>query len=132
MPRIQHIAILAKDQAKLAEFYKATFGMTEVWRHASSEGDGQAIYLSDGHINVAILPARNRPEGIDHFGIQVDDRDATAQVAVDAGGSQGPKAVPQDGRFAEVFIKDPVGTRVDLSERGWKLTADEPQRASVS
>jgi len=28
--------------------------------------------------------------------------------------------VPQDGRFNEAFITDPVGTRVDLSEAGWK------------
>src|SRR5579872_2418008 len=121
MPRIQHIAIFAEDQEKLVEFYKKAFGMKEVWSHHSGEGGGgQAFYLSDGHINLAILPARGRPEGIDHFGIQVDDLDGASQAALDAGGTQGPKAVPQDGRFAEVFVKDPVGTRVDLSERGWK------------
>lgn len=125
MPRIQHIAIFAEDQAKLAEFYKRAFGMTEVWSHHVGEGGaGQAVYLSDGHVNVAILPARGRPEGLDHFGIQVDDLDEASQAALSAGGSQGPKAVPQDGRFAEVFVKDPVGTRVDLSARGWKLAAD--------
>ena len=122
MARIQHIAILAENQAKVVEFYKTTFGMTEVWSHVAGEGGGgQASYLSDGHINLAILPARGRPEGIYHFGFQVDNMDETAEVAEKAGGTQGPKAVPQDGRFAEVYIEDPVGTRVDLSERGWKL-----------
>jgi hypothetical protein len=28
--------------------------------------------------------------------------------------------LPRDGRFAEVFIEDPMGQRVDLSEQGWK------------
>ena len=119
MARIGHIALLTNDQPKLAQFYKATFGMKEVHRHAA-QGGGEAIYLSDGAINLAILPARGRPEGIFHFGFQVDDVDATAKQALEAGATQGAKGVPRDGRFAEVFIVDPAGTRVDLSRDGWK------------
>lgn len=39
---------------------------------------------------------------------------------MEAGARKGPESVPRDGRFAEVFILDPVGARVDLSEQGWK------------
>jgi catechol 2,3-dioxygenase-like lactoylglutathione lyase family enzyme len=119
MTRIRHIALLTNDQPKLAAFYKDTFGMKEVHRHASQPG-GEAIYLSDGEINLAILPARGRPEGLFHFGFHVDDVAKTAERAKAAGARQGPKSTPQDGRFAEVFIVDPVGTRVDLSKQGWK------------
>jgi catechol 2,3-dioxygenase-like lactoylglutathione lyase family enzyme len=119
MARIRHIALLTEDQPKLAEFYKTTFGMKEVHRHAVQIG-GEAIYLSDGAINLAILPARGRPEGIFHFGFQVDDVEATSAVAQAHGATQGPMGVPRDGRFAEVFIVDPAGTRVDLSKDGWK------------
>jgi hypothetical protein len=70
-------------------------------------------------INLAILPAGDREEGIDHFGFQVEDFEATARTAMAAGASEAPKEVPQDGRFAEGFIRDPVGTRIDLSQRGW-------------
>ncbi len=119
MAKIRHIAILTEDQPKLAEFYKSTFGMREVFRHASSAG-GEAIYLSDGTINLAILPTRGRPEGLHHFGFQADSIEETAERALAAGATRGPEEVPQDGRFAEVFILDPVGTRVDLSEQGWK------------
>jgi catechol 2,3-dioxygenase-like lactoylglutathione lyase family enzyme len=116
MSKIRHIALLANDPAALAAFYQKTFGMREV----PGDGDGNAIFISDGYINLALIPARGRPEGIFHFGFEVENLEETANVAV-AGGATPPKRVPQDGRFNEAFIKDPVGTRVDLSEAGWKM-----------
>lgn len=117
MARIRHIAILAADPAKLSEFYKASFGLKEVARSGDS---GEAIYLSDGHINLALLPARNRREGIYHFGIQVEDVKGAVNTALAAGATGGKAELPKDGRFAETFVLDPVGTRVDLSP-GWKV-----------
>jgi catechol 2,3-dioxygenase-like lactoylglutathione lyase family enzyme len=116
MPRIRHIAILASDPSKLSEFYKTSFGFKEVAR--SGDG-GDAIYVSDGHINLALLPARNRREGIYHFGIEVEDVKSAVETALAAGATGGKAELPRDGRFAETFVLDPVGTRVDLS-RGWK------------
>ncbi len=117
MARIRHIAILAADPAKLSEFYKTSFGLKEV---ARSGEKGEAIYLSDGHINLALLPARNRREGIFHFGIEVEDVKTAVDTAIAAGAGGGKAELPRDGRFAETFVLDPVGTRVDLS-RGWKV-----------
>lgn len=117
MARIRHIALLATDPAKLSEFYKASFGLKEVAR--SGEG-GEAIYLSDGHINLALLPARNRREGIFHFGMEVEDVKSAVDSALAAGATGGKAELPRDGRFAETFVLDPVGTRVDLS-KGWKV-----------
>src|SRR5215472_8310244 len=78
MARIRHIALLTKDTEKLSEFYKSAFGLKEVARSGEPTEHGQAIYVSDGHINLAILPARNRREGIYHFGMEVEDvKDAT-------------------------------------------------------
>jgi catechol 2,3-dioxygenase-like lactoylglutathione lyase family enzyme len=117
MAQIRHIAILAAQPAKLAAFYKAAFGFKEVARSGES---GEAIYVSDGHINLALLPARNRREGIYHFGIQVDDVKGAVGTALAAGATGGKAELPKDGRFAETFVLDPVGTRVDLSG-GWKV-----------
>ncbi len=118
MAKIRHIAILAGDTAKLAQFYQTAFGLKEVARSGENK---EAIYLSDGHINLAILPARGRPEGIYHFGFEVENLQEGMRHAVEAGGSKGSTSLPKDGRFAELFILDPVGTRVDLSEQGWKV-----------
>lgn len=118
MAKIRHIAVLSKDTEMLAQFYRTSFGMKEVARSGEDKG---AIYLSDGYMNLAILPARGRPEGIYHFGFEVDSLEKGVEAAVAAGGSKGSMALPKDGRFAEVFVRDPVGTRVDLSQQGWKV-----------
>jgi catechol 2,3-dioxygenase-like lactoylglutathione lyase family enzyme len=127
--KIQHIAIRAHENVQLAEFYKTTFGMKEVFRQPGTAPGSEAVYLSDGHINVAFLPCpADKTEGIDHFGFQVEDVPATEGVAKDAGASQGASGVPRDGRFAEVFVRDPVGVRIDLSTAGWAtqpLSAEE-------
>jgi len=120
MARIRHIALLTKDTEKLSEFYKKAFGLKEVARSGEPTEHGQAIYVSDGHINLAILPARNRREGIYHFGMEVEDVKDATKTALSAGASGGTGNLPRDGRFAETFVLDPVGTRVDLS-LGWKV-----------
>lgn len=119
MAKIRHVAILTEDPAKLAEFYQTTFGLTEVSRGSEKDG-GQAIYLSDGYINLAVLPARGRPEGIEHFGFEVENIQEAGRVAKAAGAKQGLAPRPRDGRYAEFRLYDPVGTPVDLSEHGWK------------
>ena len=81
MPRIRHIALTTKDPARTAAFYKEAFGLTELRR--SKNG---AVFLTDGHINVAILNLKGEGsldmgahgpdfEGIHHFGFEVDDLD---------------------------------------------------------
>jgi len=117
MAKIRHIAVLTKDTPKLADFYKTSFGMKEVARSGKEQ---KAIYLSDGYINLAILPARGRPEGIYHFGFEVENVGEAMQTAIAAGATKGTDSLPRDGRFAEGFVRDLVGTRVDLST-GWKV-----------
>jgi catechol 2,3-dioxygenase-like lactoylglutathione lyase family enzyme len=129
MAKIRHIALVALESEKVADFYKTAFGMEEVHRHTSANTEGRyAIYLSDGYINLAILPIKDRPEGIYHFGFEVDDVDAAFTTAMDAGASPPYKELPRDGRFAEKFVVDPVGIKVDLS-RGWATTAARETKA---
>jgi predicted enzyme related to lactoylglutathione lyase len=126
--RIQHIAITAKENEKVAEFYKSVFGMSLVFEQPTRNGR-KAFYLTDGHINLAILPGGpNSTDGINHFGFNIEDLPTVADAAEKAGASQAPSEVPQDGRFAETFLRDPCGTRVDLSVAGWvtrPLTEEE-------
>ena len=122
--KIRHIAICAEDTSSLAEFYKTTFGMHEVGRL------NMAVFLSDGYINLAVLPvsASGGKEGIYHFGFQVDDVRETGRVAQEAGARHQLSPRPRDGRYAEFRIYDPVGTPVDLAEAGW---ATEPEPAEA-
>jgi catechol 2,3-dioxygenase-like lactoylglutathione lyase family enzyme len=122
MARIRHIALMTADTHKLADFYKQAFGLHEVMRRDKPNG---AVYLSDGYINLAILPndgeGEGEPEGIHHFGFHVDDVEHASQTALQLGAAAGRQAVPVDGRYAEAYIKDPTGQRVDLSKAGWNV-----------
>lgn len=131
MAQIEHIALFARDNLALAEFYKTTFGMEEVFRQpAGKDGERTAVYLTDGRINLALLPAApTGAEGLHHFGFRVDSVDETAEAAVASGARHGRSEVPQDGRFNEAFILDPVGARIDLSSKGW---ATEPMDAATA
>ena len=82
MARIRHIALTTKEPAKVAEFYKEAFGLKELRRSPNG-----AVFLSDGHINLAILNHKDERSldmgahgpnfsGIHHFGFEVDDLDA--------------------------------------------------------
>jgi|SRR5689334_12364631 catechol 2,3-dioxygenase-like lactoylglutathione lyase family enzyme len=118
MPAIRHIAIYAKDPPALAEFYKTTFGMKEVKRR--SEEEGGSIFVSDGYVNLAILQTHGQPEGLYHFGFQVEDAMAIGRRAREAGASHQMSPRPT-GRYAEYRLHDPVGSQIDISEHGWDV-----------
>ena len=123
--KIRHIAICTDDTVKLSSFYKDTFGMTEVMAREPGNPE-KAVYLSDGYINLAILPTRESGRvGIDHFGFQVENVEETGRVGKDSGAQTGIAPRPRDGRYAEFRIHDPVGTGIDLAQAGW-ATAPEP------
>ena len=115
MAKIRHIAIKVEDQEKCAEFYKKTFGMTEAWRGPVRDDGKRAIYLTDGYINMAVLPARGGREGIDHFGFQVENIEETLTAAEAAGAKSAADQKPRDGRFAEMGVHDPTGQLVDVA-----------------
>jgi catechol 2,3-dioxygenase-like lactoylglutathione lyase family enzyme len=120
MAQIQHIAVASHDTLRLAEFYKQTFGMMEVSRVGSE--DHPAFYMSDGHMNLALVPAKpGEPDGIAHFGFHVDDLESTKQTAESLGADLGPGDMSRREGGAEDFVLDPSGIRVDLSVAGWPL-----------
>jgi catechol 2,3-dioxygenase-like lactoylglutathione lyase family enzyme len=109
-PRIRHIAINVQDRDREAEYYKRVFGMEEKTR-----GPGGTIYLSDGHVDVALISTTKYPWGINHFGFKVDSVKAVEQTA-------NTKAEDNTfGAIAESWIRDPEGNRVDVSEHGWPV-----------
>jgi len=120
--RIKHIALMAADTNKVATFYKSVFGMHEV---ARSDRQNGPVYLSDGYINLAVLP-NDRPEsagaapGLHHFGFEVEDVSAAASLAVTMGAAEGHTAVAA-GRYSEGYVRDPEGQRLDISSTGWAV-----------
>ena len=136
MHRIRHIAITAEDPFETAELFKRAFGLAEL-----SRGDSEIareVYLSDGHINLAIVCWKRTPEnpdpypegyGLDHFGLQVDDLGAAETRARAAGATdQPPPRVDLAKMGGRIFFETKLalaGVKFDLSSEGWATTPAE-------
>ena len=129
MAKLRHVAMQVPDLEKAATFYESVF---ELDRVAEAESPiGNAIMLSDGVMNLTLL---NFPEGtkggingpdwagLHHFGMVVDDKEATA-AEIEAKGGKFFMEPPGDypGVDAESKYKDPNGVVFDISEHEWTL-----------
>jgi len=123
MARIKHIAIRTNDPIKTAAFYQEVFGLKNV-------GLGRnGIYLSDGHINLAILkcpPGKESDVGIEHMGFQVEDVDGTMAKLNRHGGKSMTERVnvtPTDSAspqsYYEIKCIGPDDQIMDISGTGW-------------
>ena len=130
MARIRHIAIATRDLEATKRFYIEGLGLKEVGKINTPTSEG--CYLSDGHINFAILkfkydePAKTegtlRYTGIHHFGLEVEDM-AEAQARIEKAGAvhrpyPGTEEMAKRGNV-EVKFSGPDGVTIDLSEHGW-------------
>lgn len=122
MARIRHIAILTENTKRLVDFYTGVFGLKVV------EGVGTATYLSDGHVNLAIIPigperkvdGNSLKAGLYHFGFEVESVESVIPACKDAGASTAVEKRPPN-REAEYRVHDPDGNPIDLSQHGWPL-----------
>ena len=135
MSKIKHIAIATQDAVKTARFYTEVFGLKEIAKLDSPNASG--YYLSDGHINLAILNFKNDdvagPEygvgysGLHHIGFEVESLEETGKKLADAGSRPREEinralGVGMDGpRRGNVEVKyaGPDGIILDISETGW-------------
>src|SRR5919109_4762955 len=88
--KLRHIAISVPDKEKAAKFYEETFGFERVSQ------SHVATRLSDGVINITLLQFETEADagdergkdfvGLHHFGIWVDNVEATKQAIEAHGG----------------------------------------------
>ena len=130
MARIRHIAIATRDLEATTQFYIEGLGLKQVGKISTPTSEG--CYLSDGHVNFAILkfkydePAKTegtlRYTGIHHFGLEVEDME-TARAQIEKAGAvyrpyPGTEEMAKRGNV-EVKFSGPDGVTIDLSEHGW-------------
>jgi catechol 2,3-dioxygenase-like lactoylglutathione lyase family enzyme len=124
MARIKHIALATEDPAKTADFYKQTFGLTELRREPADTG-AEGVWLSDGYIYFAILKCGSHDtpnltggtdavKGVHHIGFQVDDMEGTCGALEAAGCSEYPGTSKANRKYTG---PDAVG--IDVRVRGW-------------
>jgi len=128
-PAIRHVGIKTEDPDRLAQFYKFVFSMKEVGRREISKTNTKAIYLSDGTINLALVsnPPLSRP-GIQLMGFQVQSIREVEERLKRSSGLTYKGEPPLEIRrrdfanpYETVWLKDPDGNHLDLSEEGWDV-----------
>ena len=120
MARIRYLAFMCTDAAKMADFYRRFFALTDLG--TSKEGD---ISLTDGFANLTFLqmrPKLGEPRmeiGLHHLGIEVDDLEAVKARYLKFNPSG--CIVPEDGSIhrGELRIYDPECNPVSLSTTGF-------------
>jgi catechol 2,3-dioxygenase-like lactoylglutathione lyase family enzyme len=127
MPRaqIRHLAIFARDPAKLAKFYHEVFGMDII--HESPTG---GVFVSDGHLTLALLQHRLAGAGsvgLNHFGFSLDNVPAVVDNIVEHG-LERPQRRGMDVPYAELRAVDPEGNWFDLSQHGFEKVMYDDQR----
>jgi catechol 2,3-dioxygenase-like lactoylglutathione lyase family enzyme len=138
MARIRHIALVVKDLEATADFYTKALGLQ---RSEMSEGPtARRIYLSDGHVNIALLQYKGETGsglkdassfvGLHHFGFQVEDLAENQQQIEDAGGQFFfDLGKPDDDDFERKF-RDPNGIIFDINQKGWAMTDGKVAKAT--
>lgn len=146
MARIRHIAIQTQDEEATKQFYVENFGLQVVRKLDSERTSG--YFLTDGHINLAILRFKNDVvagaergkgwSGIHHIGFQVEDlAAATAKLAKSAARPRddinvalglGAGGAAAGHGNVEVRYIGPDNVNFDISETGWAGTPSNKAR----
>jgi catechol 2,3-dioxygenase-like lactoylglutathione lyase family enzyme len=116
MPKIRHIAYRANDVEAMANFFTSALSMTIVQRRKNG-----AIDLSDGTMNITLLPSAGRrtdgaqqKQGIDHIGFTVENEEETSRRLESAGATKlDPAGYSQTANFETKFL-GPEGIGIDL------------------
>ncbi len=114
---VNHVGIAVPDLDAALSYYTETLGFPEAFRVTNDAGEIALIYVQvSQNTFVELQPVNeNRPEGLNHFGVHVDDMDAAIAMFRERG------AEVQDSRLSSTHavlsnIFDPNGVRMELSE----------------
>src|SRR5579872_4689880 len=127
MAELRHIAMSVRDPWLTAEFYKRIFGFEGAGETDSSLAEG--TFISDGVFGMALLDFKSEEAaqgkgknfvGLHHFGIWVDDIEATRKRIERAGGQwlMGEPDYRHNAQY-EVKFLDINGVVLDLVHNGW-------------
>ena len=145
MAQIRHIAIQTQDEEATKRFYVENFGLQVVRKLDSARTSG--YFLTDGHINLAILRFKNDViagaergtgwSGIHHIGFQVESLEQTAAKLEQSGAAKpradinaalGVGAGAAGHGNVEVRYAGPDNVNFDISQTGWVGTPSNKAR----
>lgn len=111
--KINHVAIMSGNYALESRFYEAVFGM----KSSPKARPARAVSIGDGYVGMNINARRaGRPGRLDHYGIQVDDLEATLARMREKYPEIEILKRPIERPFAAITNHDPDGNVFDLSQ----------------
>lgn len=113
---INHVALAVPDIEKAVEYYTKVMGFPEAFRVRNPKGEVQLVYVQvskDTFIEIQPISPQ-RPSGIYHFGVVVEDM-AQATAMWKARGADVREITPSGGTKAILSnVYDPNGVRMEL------------------
>jgi catechol 2,3-dioxygenase-like lactoylglutathione lyase family enzyme len=112
--RLNHVGVFAKDYNESLNFYTKTMGFREVFSVKDKEGKPTLTYLQINRDTfLELAPANDRPVGISHAGIWVDDLTGTIAALRQRGAKvDDPRTSPTKAIITNVTAPD--GVRLEL------------------
>ena len=120
-----HIHLRTRDAEAAAEYYERVFG-AKVLRSVQTDGQsridldvgGVALFLAVVAEGEPISePPSESPLGLDHFGLQVDDIEATAAELKRRGAEFSTEPFQLRPGLKIAFVQAPENVRIELLER---------------
>jgi catechol 2,3-dioxygenase-like lactoylglutathione lyase family enzyme len=114
---VNHVGINVPDLDKAVEYYTKTMGFPEAFRLTNASGQVQLVYVQVSKDTfVELQPATaQRPPGITHFGVHVDNMAAATAMFKQRGAAVGDTTVSGTKAILSNIV-DPNGIRMELAE----------------
>lgn len=114
---LNHVAISVANLEEAVTYYTETMGFPEAFRIVDETGQPALVYMQISRSTFVELQPANaeRPPGINHFGVQVEDMAAATATFRERG------AIVSDTRVGSTKailsnVSDPNGIRIELLE----------------
>ncbi len=112
--QINHVAIISHQYNTLGKFYEAVFGL----KPSAKGRPASAITIGDGYVGLNLIPRRDGyVEGIDHFGMVVDDVEPVLERMKRKHKNATIVKRPSARPFAAYSGHDPDGNVFDLAQK---------------
>ena len=114
---LNHVAISVPDLDKAVEYYTKTMGFPEAFRLKNAAGEVQLVYVQiSKNTFVELLPANaQRPPGINHFGVHVENMAAATAMFKERGAAVG-ETINSGTKAILSNIIDANGIRMEMAE----------------